>query len=255
MSRSDEGYEHVLGVKLAERLLDAPAAVQELVVYLLSPSARERLRGLDLVSDRAFSGSAVTSTVPDALPFLFSLCAARGYPDASAVLLRIAAIAFAIDDPPRSASGAVIAHEPSASAWRALEEALPAILRLARVSRDPEAARTAACIAARFPRADADVEPLLLALLSGAPTPDERARLLYALARIQDARGATLHPRIERALCATPPTAETVAVVLALGDRPPVVAARERITASGTLSSAIPDPRAFGKLLDPAALT
>ena len=101
------------------------------------------------------------------------------------------------------------------------------LLSVARRSAGPTA-RLAAMLAARHPELDEEVEPLLLALTSGAGDPEERARLYYALARIQLARGAPLHRRLAEALVHDGSMTERLAVALALFDSGATGGERER---------------------------
>lgn len=226
----------------------ASPLVQRTMAMLVDVDPRTRTRGLDAIRELFATHDAAL----EAIPLLLTLATSRGFPEGSALLVRISALLASIDDPPRAG--------PTDASARALFDALrahlPRVLHHARTSSDPEAARIAASIASRFAEADREVEPLLVALLSGAKNADERARLLYALARIQAARRADFHARVASALHRAELDAESVAVALALAEHDPPEPLRSRLAA--TLRSAreqtFADPRAWGRTLDRAAL-
>ncbi len=178
----------------------------------------------------------------------------RGYPEASALLVRLLRVLAAIDDPPRSGPPA---DARARASWDRVRLALPGLLRLARRASDPQAARAATLMASRFPEVDAETEPLLIALASGAPDADERARLLYALARIQAAHHARFHGAIAEALSGGG-GATRLGVALALVEHDPPSPLRERLVEAlrevRDAASPSSDPRAWGRTLGIAEL-
>lgn len=228
---------------------EASPAVRALVEQLLAPDALTRTRGLDAIAAVVRGGDAAV----EGLPYLLSLATSKGYREGSAILARLSAIVAAIDDPPRT--GPSDAH--AAALWDALRAHLPRLIRHAHRATDPEAARIAACMCSRFPQLDGEVEPLLVALASGARHVEDRARILYALARIQADRGATFHPAVASALHRDALDAETVAVALAIAEHDPPEPLRGRIarTLRAARSGAVvPDPRSWGRSLDHGAI-
>jgi len=217
-----------------------PDEARRALEKLVSKSATERLAGLGRVAELVFDDAA--------RPRLFALAAARDYAPSSALLVRLSAALADVDMPPRS--------RPNDAA-RALADAYAphcsALIRVARTSKDPESARAAARIVAHFPERDGELEPLLLALVSGAADAVERAPLLYFLARIQLHRGATLHPRIVRAEDEEITHPEHVAVCLARVDAGEAHHGAEASLASlrdlGEAARALPDPRVWGRCL------
>ncbi len=201
---------HLLDPDLASGLPAASAGTQKLVVLLSSADATERMRGLDAVYSYVLDGGVLTVDAAEALPHLFALATGKGYPASSALLRRLLTVLTTIDDPPRTL--------PAGPVHEAFVAALPSLLRVARRGRDPEAARAAALMAARFDQVDREVAPLLLAMVSGAGDAQGRAPFLYALARTQLALGHPLHRRVLEALGRRPVTVETLAAALALSD-------------------------------------
>lgn len=232
---------------LESRLHGASPVVASLVEKLVSADAVERMRGLDAVAHVVLEHGALREGAPEALTHLLALATCPAYPATSPLLARLLAIVGSIDDPPRAGPGA---DRLAQAAHRAYAASLPRLIHHARTARDPAAARIAALLAARFPDVDAEVEPLLVALLSGTADPDERARLFYALARIQATRGVPFHPRIADAMHRTTVDAETIAVALALAEHDPPAPLRARLAA--ILRSAgrgASDPRSWGRTL------
>jgi hypothetical protein len=228
-------------------LPDPPSApVAALLASLLSSDALTRTRGLDAVA------AVVRAHGAEALPYLLTLSSAKGYPGASALLARLFALLAAIDDPPRAGP-----EERDRAAYERYRDALPRMIRHASTARDPAAARLAALLCARFPSADGELERLLVALLTGTSDPDERARLLYALTRIQASRGAPFHARVAGALHREELDAEKIAVSLALAEHDPPEPLRGRVAGAlraACTMTALSDPRAWGRALDRSAL-
>lgn len=217
---------------------------------LLADDARSRTRALDEVAT-LLQRDALDEAALEALPYLLALATSAGYREGSALLARLFALLASIDDPPRSGP----ADARASALVEAFRACAPRVLRHAHRASDPEAARIAACMCGRFPELDREVEPLLIALASGARDGEARARLLYALARIQAARGADFAPRIAAALHAPTPDAETVAVALALAEHDPPLPLRARLAhALRAAASAMPDPRSWGRTLDRGVL-
>lgn len=218
--------------------------VRALIESLLAERALDRARALDGIGPMLLSARA-----SEAVACLVELATTPGVREASAILVRLFAALASADDPPR-------AGHPShlLDAFRAQAAAL---VRYARVASDPQGARIAACMASRFPELDVEVEPLLVALTSGALDRDEGSRLLYALARIQASRRAPFQRRIADALARASADAETIAVALALAEHDPPEPLRSRLRATlraaATLPST-PDPRAWGRALSPTAI-
>jgi hypothetical protein len=224
----------------------ASAPVAALLAALLSSDALARTRGLDGVA------AAVRGHGEEALPYLLTLATARGYPGASALLARLFAMLAAIDDPPRSGASA-----QERAAYERYRDALPRMIRHASTARDPAAARLAALYCSRFPEADGELERLLVALLTGTTDPEERARLLYALTRIQASRAAPFHARVADALHRAELDPEKIAVALALAEHDPPEPLRGRVVAalrSARTMTALSDPRSWGRTLDRSAL-
>lgn len=203
-------HAHLLDPDLASGLPAASAGTQKLVVLLSSGDATERMRGLDAVYSYVLEGGALTAQAAEALPHLFALATGKGYPASSALLRRLLTVLATADDPPRTLGEGAVRD--------AFVAALPSLLRVARGGRDPEAARSAALMAARFPQVDREVAPLALAMVSGAGDAQGRAPLLYALGRVQLALGQPLHRRVVEALARRPVTVETLAAALASRD-------------------------------------
>ena len=221
----------------------ASPRVREAVELLVDPDARVRARGLDAVSDLLLRGGGIDAA-GEAIPYLGALATSRGYPEASALLVRLASALASADDPPRS--------NPS-EAFRVL---VPSLLRLARTATDPEAARVAACMVAHFPEADAEAEPVLIALLSGARDSVERSRVLYALTRVQATRGGAFHGRVADALHREALDEEVLSVALALAEHDPPEPLRGRLarTLANAEDRGFSDPSGWGRALANAAL-
>jgi hypothetical protein len=252
-----EGWTECLRAEQLRDLPKAPAPVARLVGQLVAPKAATRLAGLDGVQGALLDDGGVTEHGPALLPYLISLATAPRYPEAAALLVRLTGLMAALDEPPRSlAQGA--GGAPERAIHDRLAERLPELLRVVRSSTSPEAARIAACLCARFPRADAELEPLLIALASGTSDADERARLLYALARVQASRRATFHRRVAEALQAGGASPEGVAVSLALAAHDPPAPLRGRVVSAleraREARRAFADPTAWGRTLSPARI-
>lgn len=240
---------------LARVTAEARPRVQALIDPLLAADPVARTRGLDAIAALARDGDAFA----EALPALLALATRRGYREGSALLARLYARLAAADDPPRSGPPP---DRRAAAIWTGFRGSLPALLAHAHRTSDPEAARVAALTCARYREFDAQVEPLLVALASGAPAGDDRARILYALARIQAERGARFHPSIAAALhrdgALDPETLdpETLAVALALAEHDPPLPLKARVarTLRSALGRPLSDPRSWGRTLEPAAL-
>ncbi len=247
-------YVDLLDEELLLRLAAVSPDVRRMVEYLVSGNAVARTLGLDGISDCVLRNGELAPRAAEAIPFLLALAVSPRYPHASAVLVRLAAVLDTLGGPrpsgvPASDADAVVG---------AIEACLPALLRVARTSTDPEACRAAASVVSHFPSAGEALEPILFALLTGARDAQERARLLYRLARVQGARGSALHPRIERALDAPDPGVETAAAALALAEVRPseplrgrVVRALEALVEAGARPWS--DPRAWGARYEPEA--
>ncbi len=229
--------------ELFERACEAGPRVERLVALLLANDPRTRTQGLDAVSSLA----ADEALAIEALPHLVAVATSKGYREGSALLARLFALLAAADDPPRAGTTAL---------WRAFRAHLARLSRHAHRATDPEAARVAACICARFPELDVETEPLLVALSSGARAGEDRARILHALARVQASRGAPFAGAIANALARAEPDLETLAVALALAEHDPPSPLRGRLVAvlRAHLDRPPPDPRAWGRVLDRAAL-
>jgi len=217
---------------------------------LLSDDPLARMKGLDAVSSVVLRAGALGSTAGEAMPYLLALATSRGYPHASALLARSVAILERAQASGSPEGGAV------REAFRARASAL---LRTAATSSDPEAARVAACLCSRLSGTGPQVEPVLIALLSGATDPAERGRLLHALARVQASRGVEFHGRVAEALHRSSVDAEKVAVALALAEHDPPEPLRARIVEA--LRAALDreelrasDPRSWGRALERGAL-
>jgi hypothetical protein len=262
-----ETHVGLLGDELTLRLLTLRPDVRAMIEKLLSKHLAARMAGLDEVYDHVLRRGALHETAPEALPHLLALATSPRYPDASALLVRLVRVISVVDDPPRAMADA---FEPeratsphAAEVFRIFERHVSALLRVARTSTDPEASRAAARIVLHFPTADAELEPLLLALVTGARDADGRAKILYALARVQAARGGPFHPRIERALDAEIVGAEQAACVLALAEHAraldPTIRTRARkglarLLAHDLTSRGLTDPRAWSSRLEADAI-
>lgn len=234
------------------RLEAAPPAARRAVEYLVSGNAAARLLGLASVQELA-----TTRHAEVILPFAFALGASPTYPHASGLLTRLGALLTTIDDPPRS--GAESGHR----IWRAFDAEVRRLLRTAWTSKDPESTRAIARMLIHFPRADADVVPLLLALLSGAKDPDQRAPLLFGLAHAQGVARAPLHRRVREALHEDAVSLERAAVALALSSprvlvpddrRGALVDALRALAAAPAAATSWPDPQRWGRRFDPTSL-
>lgn len=247
----------LLGRGLADRLPLASAEIRALIERLLAPGAASRVAGLDAVLGRLLPDGEIAADAHELLPFVVPLATAPRYPESARLLVRLASFLGAIDDPPRRLAGAG-GTMSARRAYDVLGAHLPALLRVAGASRDPEASRIAATLCARFPDADDRVTPALVALLSGTADPDERARLLYALVRIQASRGEPFQGRIAEALRADTLTAEKLAVSMAIGEHDPTEPLRGRVIQS--LREALADvarhrdPTTWGDRLSPRRL-
>lgn len=225
-------------------------AVRELLAALTSPDAVRRTRGLDGVAEIVMTDGAPSAHAAEALEHLLPLALRPDYPGGSALLARLFSLFARLDDPPRSGGS----RGPVYEAFRARGGQLS---RHARTTRDPAGARLSALLAARFPALDEETVGLLIALLTGTADPDERGRLLYALARIEASRGGPFHARIAEVLERDGVDAEKVAVALALAEHDPPEPMRGRSIA--TLERAremrgLTDPRSWGRRLDPSAI-
>lgn len=247
--------DRILPPGLLARLPLAPAPVRAAVERIADERAAERMTGLDALGRALWQGGRLTEHAAEGVPYAIALSCAPKLGVATAILLRLARIVAAIDEPPRSLSGAS-GTERQREVYDRIEADVPRLLRLASTGRDPARARLAACLAARFPAHDAQVEPLLVALLSGADDEDERARLLYALTRIQAGAGAPLHRKLAEAIERPPSDPGRFAVLLALASHDPPEPLRTRCHNAllEALSQPPTDPRAFGRQLDPAPL-
>ncbi len=239
-------HAHLLDPELASGLPRASVATQKLVVLLSSADATERMRGLDAIYSYVLRKGALTADAAEALPHLFALATGRSYPASSALLRRLLTVLATADAPPRS-----LGDGPVRSAFVA---ALPALLRVARRGRDPEAARAAALIAARFDEADREVAPLSLAMLSGAEDAQDRAPFLYALVRTQRALGEPVHRRVTEALSRRPATVESLASALALADGGCEVPEGTLVALQHASMDGWLDPCHPGALVDPARI-
>jgi len=242
----------------------APEPVRRMIDRLRSTGPLARGAVLEEAFDQVLRDGSLTEMAPEALPALLAVGTAPRHPEAAGVLVRLLAVLAAIDDPPRSVVERSVAGRATrpreTRCWAAFRRDLSRLLHVARTSRNPEACRAAACICARFPEVDADVEPVVVALLSGMRDPDERARLLHALARIQATRGGPFHRAVLAPLDRPEPDAETVAVLLALAEhdlpddlRTRFARAVERARRHGA-ALRVPDPRTWGERLPPRAL-
>ncbi|MFW5926197.1 MAG: hypothetical protein ACOCV4_08510 [Myxococcota bacterium] len=249
------GYLHCLSDALVLELTRAPPDVRRMVEHLISSHAAARLMGVGAIQAQILRGATLAPTAPRALPFLFALAGAPGYPHASAVLTRLGQLLSTLDDPPRSLAsaedGGAFPEAPLLrDVWQAFEARVPMLLRVARSSRDPEAARAAGQMAGHFPSADPELVPLLVALLSGTRDPQQRAPLLHRLAHAQVTEAGPLHPRVLRALDAPTSGPDHAAVVLALAEHRlepslhrRVVGALEALAAADDTVRRWPDPR------------
>lgn len=239
-----------LRAELLERASSEGA--RALLEKLLAPDARTRMRGLDAMTDLWLRDGDADD---EALAAVLTLATHRGYPESSALLVRLVRTLAALDDPPRGGPPSDVA---AVRRWERFREAAPRLVRHARSSSDPQAARAASVLAGRFPDLDAETEPLLIALLSGAPDADERARLVYALTRIQAARGAAFHGAIAEALAHDVEPVVQLGAALALAEHDPPEPLRGRLVAllrhARDARSPIQDPRTWGRTLPLEAL-
>lgn len=252
-SPSAPAFLECLGEKMILQLAVVRPEVRRMVEHLVSKNAVARTLGLDGIFDLVLNHDVLLAPAPEALPFLLTLATSPRYPHASAVLTRLGLVIDAIDDPPRSLAGRLSAEPLAVSTWQVFEDHLSGLLRVARSSRDPEASRAAVHMISHFPSADAELEPVLFALLSGARDEQDRARLLYALARVQSGRGAAFHPRIERALTSAGVGTEKAAVAIALAElsieeplRTRVESALVELAEASEATRHWADPRAWG---------
>jgi hypothetical protein len=174
-----------LSEELVLALDGASSDVRQMVEALVSENAVARLLGLDAVGDVVLRHGELQPRTVEALPFLLGLATSPRYPLASALLGRLAGVLAAVDDPPRSASGEPPADPVARRAHALFEAHAGKLLRVARSSRDPESCRVAARMVSHFPRLDAEILPVFVALLSGARDADGRAPLLEGLARVR----------------------------------------------------------------------
>lgn len=235
-------------------LASAPTAgARALAELLVADDARSRTRGLDAITDVLLRHD---DPEPSALDCALTLGTHGRYPESSALLVRLFRLLASIDDPPRSGRPDA---PPASAVWERVLAASPRLLRHARTASDPAASRAATLLASRFPDLDEETEPLLSALLSGAPDEDERARLLYALARVQATRGARFHSSVADAAAGQGELGSRVAVALALAEHaPPLVLGRRLATVlreAEARPSALSDPRAWGRHLPSLAIT
>ena len=242
-----------LSPSLSRQLDLETAPLRKLVTQLAARRPVERLAALDGVPRVLFERGEVRAEAERLIPYLMSLATAPSYPEAGALLGKVAQLQAVIDHPPRRLSGGT-APEHLRRMYDAVAIHGRKLLSVARRSAGPTA-RLAAMLAARHPELDEEVEPLLLALTSGAGDPEERARLYYALARIQLARGAPLHRRLAEALVHDGPMTERLAVALALFDSGATGGERERLSkviadTAATIGEGATDPRAWGRRFD-----
>lgn len=237
------------------RLETSSPATRRTVEYLVSGNAAARLLGLAAVQELAEGGQAEAI-----LPFAFALGTSARYPHASGLLTRLGSLLDAVDDPPRSSA----TGGPGRRIWKVFDGQVRRLLRTAWTSKDPESTRAIARMLLHFARADAELVPLFLALLSGAQDHEQRAPLLYGLAYAQGVAEAALHPRVEAALRMDAIHLERAAVALALSTegvpvpeerRPLLVAALERLAGAQSATVAWSDPRSWGRRYDPGAVT
>lgn len=193
--------------------------VRQNVEYLISRNPVGRMLGLDGLSELVLQGRQPGPRAPDALPYLFALARCPRFPQASAVLRRLAIVMDELDHPPRSLCTRGAPDARTAQVVEAFEGQLSPLLRIARTSRDPESSRAAAHIVSRFPSVDGHLEPILLALLSGARDLAPRARLLHALTCIQAFRGGPFHRLIVQSLTTAGARGDRAAVAMALASQ------------------------------------
>ncbi|MGE3628945.1 MAG: hypothetical protein AB7P00_03480 [Sandaracinaceae bacterium] len=210
----------LLPESLIAQLGEAPAEVREAVRQIASGEPTTLVRGLDGLDATLLVRGRLSAQAPAAIPYALAFAGVPSFRPATAVLLRIARTIAAIDDPPRALAGSDGSPEARALYAR-VEPEVPRLVRSAVASGDPARVRLAACLGARFPMHDPEVEPPLVALLSGTNDEDERGRLLYALTRIRGARGATPHRAAAEALEASPTDPIRFAVLLALAEHDP----------------------------------
>ncbi|MEC7519842.1 MAG: hypothetical protein VYE22_08250 [Myxococcota bacterium] len=239
----------------ARVLAGVSPAARPWIARLVDADASTRVAGLDAIGGALLSDGEPTPQAEDLLPALLEFATTKGYPQAGGVLLRLSHLLAAIDDPPRSLAGAG-GSEARRRAYDFVGASAAKLVRLAGTSRDPSVARLAGCLAARFPDQDASLEPILIALTSGARDAEERARVFYALTRVQTARGRPLQGRLAEALSHAEPTPEKVAVSLALSAHDPAEPLRGRIrrTLGDARETRLPDPRAPGRTLTATTL-
>ncbi len=247
--------DRLLPPSLLAQLPLASPAVQDALARVASDDAAERVTGLDALHATIWRGDRLAEGADEATPFVLAVATAPRWSAATAVLLRLARVLAAVDDPPRSLAGAA-GTLASRRFYDRVEVEAPRLVRLASTSRDPARARLAACVVARYPARDAEVEPILIALLSGADDEDERARLLYALTRVQVSQGRPLHRHLAEALAGPDDDPGRFAVLLALSSHAPVDPIRGRCASAlrEALGSPRSDPRGFGRQLDPGAV-
>lgn len=244
----------VLGEAATDALALLPPRARAAFDRLGSGSAAERLTGIGALFEALSPDGVADEDLASLIAPAVDLACSPRYPGAAALLFRLAALCASVDEPPRTlASTGAEASQRGRLIFDAIESRRGALLGVVRRSSDPEAARIAARLCARFPSADAALEPLLVALLGGASNPEARAPLLYALARVGASRDGPLHRRVAEALADDAPPAEHLAVTLALIEHDPPEPARSRCVATlrdATVSSEhLADPTGFGRAL------
>lgn len=245
-----------LPAPVARQLELASDRVRRIVERLCDSGAARRLAALEALS--LSEGTEPHEDFDELIDPVLALATSRAYPDAPALLSRLSDLLARIDDPPRS----IAAGAGTAAQRRAFDRVMAqrrALLRTVHRAKDPRSARLAASLLAREPANDAAIEPLLVALIGGASADeDEAAPLLYALARVQASRGATLHRRVASAL--ERDGALGRAACMALAEHAPPEPMRSRIAAA--LATArellakgpLADPRSYGRLLEVTTL-
>lgn len=241
-------------------------SVQNSVAQLLSNSASLRLRGVDGAFDAVTRQGVLQPMAPALCPLLLRLGTAPSFPEASLLLTRLFGLLGTLDDPPRSCDRATtLRGSPPSNVDRVMESfrsQLSELLRTAAKSPDPESNRAAAYICAHFPEVDNRTELHLIALTTGAPDEETRARILYHLTLVQlGLKRNHLHPQSERALERSSAHLEGAAVALACreaGEKTPrrlrslANLRLDRLKKEPHLSRSWPDPRRWGRLFPSA---
>ena len=247
MLRVDLSY---LSDSLRDRREILATSARDVVDQLLSDEPAARLAGVDAVSP------ALEGRDPEALPFVLHLATHPHFPARGALLLRLTQVVAAIDRPPRGLAGGG-GTESERALYDRIAIAAPRFVRTAGTSRDPAVGVLAGCLAARFPNADSASAPILIALMSGAKERESRARVIYGLARVQLASGATLHPRIAAALDDSNPPGHFGALIAvadhhAASGQPLAGPIATRLQSALERACTAPhiDPRTFGRTFD-----